>query len=65
MINVKLFEVMYGYENGDVKGGGMFLYRSNLGMIAIFKEGNLIWNDDRVTVSCKEILKGYWIHKEL
>ncbi|EJR48937.1 hypothetical protein IIM_04114 [Bacillus cereus VD107] len=64
MINVKLFEVLHGYENGDFKDGDMFLYRSNPGMIAMFKEGNLIWSDDRVAVSCKEILKDVWMRKE-
>jgi len=61
---VKLFEVLHGYENGDFKDGDMFLYRNNSGMITMFKEGNLIWSDDCVAVSCKEILKDVWIGKE-
>lgn len=64
MINVKLFEVLHGYENGEFKDGDMFLYRNNSCMIAILKEGNLIWIDDCVAVSCKEISKDIWAYKE-
>lgn len=51
-------------ENGEFKDSDMFLYQNNSRMIAMFKEGNLIWTDDSVAVSCKEIVKDAWVYKE-
>ncbi|PGZ95364.1 hypothetical protein COE51_20670 [Bacillus pseudomycoides] len=65
MINVKLFEVLHGYENGNFKDGDMFLYQNNSNMVAMFKSGNFIWCDDRVAVSCKEISRDIWVYKEV
>ncbi|EEL48206.1 MULTISPECIES: hypothetical protein [Bacillus cereus group] len=64
MIDVKLFEVLHGYENGKFKDGDMFFYHNNPNMAVIFNAGSLIWADDRVAVSCKEILKDAWVYKE-
>ncbi|MED3354359.1 hypothetical protein P4414_04150 [Bacillus thuringiensis] len=59
-----LHEVIAGYKEGKFKDGELFLYQNNPNMSVTFKSGSLIWSDDYVAVSCKNILQDAWTYQE-
>ncbi|ASL62629.1 MULTISPECIES: hypothetical protein [Bacillus] len=61
---MKLYEVLMGYVNGKYKDGDVFLYQNNVQLQARFQFGDLIWCDDQVAVSCKNISRDDWTYKE-
>ncbi|PEB86074.1 hypothetical protein COM94_16945 [Bacillus thuringiensis] len=61
---MKLSELLIGYEKGLYKDGDVFLYQNNTRMQAMFQFGDLVWRDEQVAVSCKNISRDIWTYKE-
>ncbi|MBJ8006283.1 hypothetical protein [Bacillus cereus] len=61
---MKLYEVLIGYEKGIYKDGDVFLYQNDIRMQVMFQFGDLVWRDDQVAVSCKNISCDILTYKE-
>ncbi|MEH7186465.1 hypothetical protein [Bacillus toyonensis] len=61
---MKLSEILIGYEKGMYKDGDVFLYQNDTRMQAMLQFGDLVWRDDQMAVSCKNISRDIWIYKE-
>ncbi|MEI4623955.1 hypothetical protein KFD70_25650 [Bacillus pfraonensis] len=61
---MKLHEILVGYSNGEFKEGDVFLYRNNPKVKATLNMGSLIWDEDKLPVSCKDVFQDVWTNQE-
>lgn len=63
-LNMMLHEVLEGYKKGQFKEGDVFQYRNNPNVKATLKAGSMVWDDDKLPVSCKDIFQDVWTNQE-